>query len=103
MEGVAPMHHIVPSPSEEPTEARARRLADCYAGKTAADIIEAMVGGEFPGLIALVSSFGAESAVMLHIAVSVDPALPVIFLDTGKLFPETLEYCERLVDALGLR
>ncbi|HEY4636366.1 MAG TPA: phosphoadenylyl-sulfate reductase [Rhodospirillales bacterium] len=97
------MHHIVPSPSEEPTEARARRLADCYAGKTAADIIEAMVGCEFPGLIALVSSFGAESAVMLHIAVSVDPALPVIFLDTGKLFPETLEYCERLVDALGLR
>ena len=92
---------IVPPPAD-PAEARTRRLADRYAGNTAADVIEAMVGCEFPGRIAVVSSFGAESAAMLHIAAAVDPALPVIFLDTGKLFPETLEYCHRLVDALGL-
>ncbi len=103
MEGVALVNHIVPSLPAESADARARRLADRYAGNTAASVIEAMVGCEFSGRIALVSSFGAESAVMLHIAAAVDPGMPVIFLDTGKLFPETLEYCNRLVVALGLR
>ena len=53
--------------------------------------------------IALVSSFGAESAVLLHLVARADPALPVLFLDTGKLFPETLAYRDRLVEQLGLR
>ena len=95
------MNRIVVPPGGG-AEARARALAERYAGQTAAQVIEAMVGCAFPGRIALVSSFGAESAVMLHIAAAVDPRLPVIFLDTGKLFPETLDYCDRLVDALGL-
>jgi phosphoadenosine phosphosulfate reductase len=51
---------------------------------------------------ALVSSFGAESAVLLDMVASVDPAIPVIFLDTGKLFPETHEYREELTALLGL-
>ena len=46
----------------------------------------------FPGRIALVSSFGAESAVLLHMVAEVDRDLPVIFLDTGRLFAETLDY-----------
>ena len=97
------MTFVLPTPAgADRARARAAALADRYAGNVAADVIEAMVGCEFPGRIALVSSFGAESAVMLHIAAAVDPAMPVIFLDTGKLFPETLEYCNRLVDALGL-
>jgi phosphoadenosine phosphosulfate reductase len=57
----------------------------------------------FPGTIALVSSFGAESAVLLHMVAMIDRATPVIFLDTGKLFPETLQYRDTLVRRLGLR
>ncbi len=54
------------------------------------------------GLV-LVSSFGTESAVLLDMAASIDRDFPVIFLDTGKLFPETLAYRDRLVALLGLR
>lgn len=56
----------------------------------------------FPGRIAAVSSFGAESAVVLHMLAEIDPAVPIIFLDTGKLFPETLAYRDTLVARLGL-
>ena len=45
--------------------------------------------GPLAGQTALVSSFGAESAVLLDMVATIDPATPVIFLDTGKLFPET--------------
>ncbi|ACB95879.1 phosphoadenylyl-sulfate reductase [Beijerinckia indica] len=57
----------------------------------------------FPGRIALVSSFGAESAVLLHLAAKIDPALPVLFIDTDLLFPETLAYRDTLVELLGLK
>jgi phosphoadenosine phosphosulfate reductase len=56
----------------------------------------------FPGRIALVSSFGAESAVLLHMVAAIDRTTPVIFLDTGKLFAETLRYRETLARRLGL-
>jgi phosphoadenosine phosphosulfate reductase len=56
----------------------------------------------FPGQVALVSSFGTESALLLALAAEIDRAIPVIFLDTGKLFPETLEYRDRLIERLGL-
>ena len=56
---------------------------------------------EFPGRVALVSSFGAESVVLLHLAASVDPAIPVIFIDTGRHFPETLAYVDELERLLG--
>jgi phosphoadenosine phosphosulfate reductase len=62
----------------------------------------AMIGQVFPGRIAVVSSFGAESAVLLHLVSKVDRAVPVIFLDTGKLFPETLQYRDAIVERLGL-
>ncbi|HEX3351062.1 MAG TPA: phosphoadenylyl-sulfate reductase, partial [Acetobacteraceae bacterium] len=54
------------------------------------------------GEVALVSSFGAESAVLLHLVAAIDPATPVIFLDTGKLFAETLAYRDRLAHDLAL-
>jgi phosphoadenosine phosphosulfate reductase len=57
----------------------------------------------FPGKIALASSFGADSAVLLHMAAQIDKALPVLFLETGVLFPETLAYRDRLVELLDLR
>lgn len=55
-----------------------------------------------PGDIAIVSSFGADSAVLLHMVAEVDKALPVLFLETGKHFPETLDYVETLKAHLGL-
>jgi phosphoadenosine phosphosulfate reductase len=53
--------------------------------------------------LALVSSFGTESAALLKIMADVDPAIPVIFLDTGWLFEETLAYRDTLIEKLGLR
>jgi phosphoadenosine phosphosulfate reductase len=58
---------------------------------------------EFGHGLALVSSFGTESAVLLALAAEIDRAFPVIFLETGKLFPETIAYQEMLVDRLGLK
>jgi phosphoadenosine phosphosulfate reductase len=52
--------------------------------------------------LALVSSFGAESAVLLHMLAQIKPDVPVLFLDTGMLFGQTLDYRKRLVSKLGL-
>jgi phosphoadenosine phosphosulfate reductase len=54
------------------------------------------------GRLAVVSSFGAESAVLLKFVAEVDRAIPVLFLDTGWLFEETLVYRHTLADRLGL-
>ena len=62
----------------------------------------ALLAERYRGRIALVSSFGPESAVLLHLVACADPALPVL-LDTGKLFRETLAYRDRLIAQLGLR
>ena len=51
----------------------------------------------------MVSSFGTESAALLKIVADVDPAIPVVFLDTGWLFQETLDYRDTLTQLLGLR
>ena len=53
--------------------------------------------------LAVVSSFGTESAALLKVIANVDPAIPVIFLDTGWLFEETLAYRDTLIKLLGLR
>jgi len=77
-------------------------LSERYADATAQDLLTAAVTREFPGRIALVSSFGAESAVLLHMVARIDTETPVVFLDTGKLFGETLRYRNALVSLLGL-
>jgi phosphoadenosine phosphosulfate reductase len=53
--------------------------------------------------LAVVSSFGTESAALLKVVADVDPAIPVVFLDTGWLFEETLAYRDTLMATLGLR
>jgi phosphoadenosine phosphosulfate reductase len=53
--------------------------------------------------LATVSSFGTEAAALLKVVADVDPAIPVIFLDTGWLFEETLAYRDTLIAKLGLR
>jgi phosphoadenosine phosphosulfate reductase len=57
---------------------------------------------EFGDRVALVSSFGAESAVLLHMAAQVDRAFPVLFLETGMLFAQSLDYRRDLAARLGL-
>ncbi|MEN0001525.1 MAG: phosphoadenylyl-sulfate reductase [Pseudomonadota bacterium] len=54
------------------------------------------------GHVAVVSSFGADSAVLLHLVSQVDPATPIVFIDTRMLFQETLDHKARLIRALGL-
>ena len=66
------------------------------------DMLAAVLDEGLAGRIAAVSSFGAESAVLLHLIASVDPGVPVLFLETGKHFPETLAYRDELAARLGL-
>jgi phosphoadenosine phosphosulfate reductase len=54
------------------------------------------------GKVAMVSSFGAESVVLLHMITQINPATPIIFLDTEMLFPETLQYQKNVAAKLGL-
>lgn len=63
----------------------------------------ALLARRWRGRVALVSSFGADAAVLLHLVAAADPDLPVLFLDTGKHFPETLAYRDALAARLGLR
>jgi phosphoadenosine phosphosulfate reductase len=67
-----------------------------------ADILEPLVMRHFEGKVACVSSFGAESAVLLHMVAMINRSLPVITLDTGKLFWETTAYRKELIATLGL-
>jgi phosphoadenosine phosphosulfate reductase len=77
-------------------------MLDVINQSSAEAVLEAMFQGRFAGKITLVSSFGTESAILLHMIAEIDKATPVIFLDTGKLFPETLAYRDELVARLGL-
>lgn len=78
------------------------RLEQYYGGLEGRDVLEPLISRVFAGRIALVSSFGAESAVLLHMVASIDRTTPVIFLNTGKLFGETLAYRETVVEKFGL-
>jgi phosphoadenosine phosphosulfate reductase len=67
-----------------------------------AEVITAALRAVGRDHLALVSSFGTESAALLKVMADVDPAIPVIFLDTGWLFEETLAYRDTLIAQLGL-
>ena len=73
-----------------------------YAELSAQDILRDAIEDRFAGRIGIVSSFGAESVILLHMIALIDPTTPVIFLNTGKLFGETLRYRDRLQALLGL-
>ncbi len=73
-----------------------------YGHLNSLDLLDAMINGEFQDNIALVSSFGAESIVLLDMVAEVNPATPVIFLNTQKLFGETVSYRDRIAEKLGL-
>ncbi|MEM9049320.1 MAG: phosphoadenylyl-sulfate reductase [Pseudomonadota bacterium] len=65
--------------------------------------ILALAQDGFAGRMAFVSSFGAESAALLHMVAETDPSMPLLFLETGMLFAETLSYQRDLAAHLGLR
>ena len=89
-------------PFHRSAEAHVQAFAAGCGGLDAEGLLDAVINREFAGRIALVSSFGVESAVLLDLVARVDPDTPVIFIDTGKLFPETLAYRDRLVERCGL-
>ncbi|MDB5679447.1 phosphoadenylyl-sulfate reductase [Sphingomonas bacterium] len=85
------------------TQADADRLNTRFAGVDTLTMLRALFADGTLGNTAVVSSFGTESAVLLHLVARADPATPVIFVDTLRMFPETLAYRDTLVAALGLR
>jgi phosphoadenosine phosphosulfate reductase len=96
---LAPLAFRVPSDEFPSADALDGALRDASPAEIIAAALRA-VGRE---RLAVVSSFGTESAALLKVMADVDPAIPVIFLDTGWLFAETLVYRDTLIEALGLR
>jgi len=84
---------------------------DAELGRLQTTYFPSLIEADIAGLLndpiladtVIVSSFGAESAALLHYVTGIRPGIPVIFLDTGKHFPETLAYRDALVGRLGLR
>ncbi|KUJ80649.1 phosphoadenosine phosphosulfate reductase [Ruegeria marisrubri] len=72
-----------------------------YRHHSAHDVMHGAL--EHAGKIALVSSFGAESVVLLHMAAVIDKNTPVLFVDTQMLFTETLIYQQEVSERLGLK
>lgn len=82
--------------------ARAAWMHRLYADAPADAVIRATLAA-FPGRVAVVSSFGADSAVLLDLVAEVDRDTPVLMVETGMLFAETLDYQHALAAHLGLR
>jgi phosphoadenosine phosphosulfate reductase len=80
----------------------AMRLNARFEGSDTIEMLETLLRERLVGKVAVVSSFGAESAVLLHLVSRVDPSVPVLFLNTGKHFAETIAYRDALVARLGL-
>lgn len=73
-----------------------------YEGLAPEALLAETILGQAFGRAVLVSSFGTESAVLLHMVSRIDPGFPVFFLDTHKLFGETLHYNQKLAKRFGL-
>ncbi len=87
---------------EETVAERLVRLNEELREASAQTILRSSLLREWLGEITYVSSFGTESAVMLSLIAEVDPNLPIVFLETGMHFPQTLDYKDELIDQLGL-
>lgn len=82
---------------------QATQLNDRLQDASPADVIAAARDAVGRAKLAVVSSFGTQSGALLKIVADVDPDIPVIFIDTGWMFAETLQYRDALVDRLRLR
>ena len=93
-------------PLEQPFPTVDERVFDLnkmFTGREAQDVIEHALNAPEIGRTALVSSFGADSVVLLHMVAQVNQAAPILFIDTEMLFRETLEYQITVADTLGLK
>lgn len=97
------MNAISPQVSTVSALPSAAELDRALRAASPAEIIAAALKTVGRDKLALVSSFGTESATLLKVMADVDPAIPVIFLDTGWLFEETLAYRDTLIETLGLK
>ncbi|WP_448045658.1 phosphoadenylyl-sulfate reductase [Bradyrhizobium liaoningense] len=97
------MNAIAPQVSMVSALPSADELDRSLRDASPAEIIAAALKTVGRDKLALVSSFGTESATLLKVMADVDPAIPVIFLDTGWLFEETLAYRDMLIAKLGLK
>lgn len=89
-------------PHDTPVQTRIDALNARYAHRGAAAVLDYALRDPQVGKIALVSSFGAESVVLLHLVSLLDRRTPVIFIDTEMLFTETLVYQQDLAERLML-
>ncbi len=96
------LHDTDITDADERAGAQARLLEASHGASSPQEVIALATRELFEGRIAVVSSFGAESVVLLHMISEIDRAMPVLFLDTGKHFRATLDYRHELVDRLGL-
>src|SRR3954468_475905 len=78
------------------------RLEMFYGDLDGKALISAILRDEFKGQTALISSFGADAALLLAMVAEVDKSTPVFFLETQKHFPETLDYARDLTQKLSL-
>lgn len=81
---------------------RAESLNARFGALPAPDLLRAALEEAVLGEVAMVSSFGADSAVLLHMVAQIAPSTPVLFIDTLMLFPETLTYQRELAQTLAL-
>lgn len=86
----------------EAPDVRLERLNGELRDASAMTILRASFVREWEDDITYVSSFGAESAVMLALIADVKPDLPIVFLETGMHFPQTLDYKAEISEQLGL-
>ncbi len=92
-------------PLDERASALAQKVAalnDRYRHHSATAVLEHALKDPEVGELALVSSFGAESVVLLHLVSVIAPGTPVLFIDTRMLFAETLAYQQELAASLNL-
>ncbi|MET0249575.1 MAG: phosphoadenylyl-sulfate reductase [Sphingobium sp.] len=83
------------------TQADADALNARFEGVDTLAMLKAVFAEGLAGNVGVVSSFGTESAVLLDLVAKADPSTPVIFVDTGKMFGETLAYRDMLIESLG--
>ena len=95
-------HDALTSGRLAPVAERVPVLNRHYRHHSATDVLTHALNDPAVGRVALVSSFGAESVVLLHLLSVIRPETPVIFVDTQMLFAETLAYQEELAHSLNL-
>lgn len=93
--------HSASAPTD-PTAALAARLNAQWGEADAEALLTAVLDPALGRKAAVISSFGAETAVLLHLISRVHPDLPVVFLETGQHFFQTLAYRRELAERLGL-